>query len=451
MRDVLVIAVVLGSIPFIFYRPYIGVLVYVWLSVMNPHQLAWGFAHDFQFAFIIAVVTLTSALFSPSLRRPPFSALSVLLVLFIVWTGITTMYALFPSESLDKWITLVKTFVMAFLIPMLFRTKEELRKLIWVVVVSIAYFGVKGGSWILLTGGADRVWGPPTSYIEDNNALAIAIVMIIPLMRYLQITSPHKYVRLGLVVTMLLCGVAVLGTYSRGALLAASAMVSVLWWKGGRKALFTVLAAVAIILALSYMPENWYKRMDTILNYEVDDSATARLNVWVTMFNLAKDRPVLGGGFEVAKQEVFDRYSPSTKFPPQVAHSIYFQALGEHGFVGLALYLLLYLTFWRNASALARSGKDEPDLAWARHLGRMMQVSAAGFLVGGAFLSLVNFDVPYYLMGVMMVAVALMKSESRSTASPEPSLQTLPQARGLSDDLTAGRLPGTTSVKYDAK
>jgi putative inorganic carbon (hco3(-)) transporter len=424
MRDILLAAIVLGSIPFILRKPYLGVLMYVWLSVMNPHRLTWGFAYDFSFAAVIAVVTLVSALLSKDLKRPPLNSLTVALFLFVVWTGVTTGFALYPAESYGRWTTMVKTQIMVFLIPMLFHRKDHLRQLIWVIVLSVAYYGTKGGVFILVTGGENRVWGPAGSYIEDNNALAVAVIMIIPLMRYLQLTTIHRSVRWGLTVMMLMCGVAVLGSYSRGALLAASAMVAFLWWKTRQKLSLLLLAVVAIPMALYFMPERWYERMDTIATYEQDSSARMRLNSWGAMFNIAKDRPIVGGGFEIATKEVFDKYSPDPSFPPQAAHSIYFQAMGEHGFVGLGLFLFLYLMFWRHAGALVRQTRGQPDFAWAHDFGLMIQVSLIGFAVGGAFLSLVNFDVPYYLIGAMVVARALVDQELRAVVTA-PTLTNL--------------------------
>jgi probable O-glycosylation ligase (exosortase A-associated) len=411
VRDLIITAVIFGSLPFILWRPQIGVLMWVWISVMNPHRLAWGFAYNMNFVEIVALVTIASAILSKDIRRPPLCLITIAQVGFVVWVGVTTVYALHPPQAFELWKTLMKTQLLALLIPMLFHRKEDLRNLLWVIVLSIGFFGAKGGAWILMTGGGNRVWGPLQSYIADNNAIAAAIVMTIPLMRYLQVTTPHRAVRWALVLMMVLCGIAVLGTYSRGAFLAVWAMLLFLWWKSRQKLAFLVVAAIVIPFALSVMPEQWYSRMETIKEYQLDTSANMRLNSWATMLNLAKDRPLVGGGLEVATPEVYARYSPDFRFPPQVAHSIYFQALGEHGFVGLGLYLLFLYAIWRTASSIIRSTAGRADMAWARELSLMMHVSLVGFGVGGAFLSLVNFDVPYYLAGLMAAVLTLVKRQ----------------------------------------
>ena len=421
MRDLLICAIVFGSLPFILWRPQIGVMVWVWLSVMNPHRLAHGFSYDFGFVALVAVVTLVGSVFSRDLARPRFTLPILALLLFGTWTAVTTSQALHPQPALVMWTTLMKTLLLAFLIPVLFHRAQDLRRLLWVLVLSLAFYGVKGGLWILLTGGVDRVWGPPDSYVADNNSIAVALVMTIPLMYYLQITTPHRSVRYGLAAAMLLCGVAVLGTYSRGALLAVSAMMAFLWWKGRHKFPVLALAAVVLPLVLSLMPEKWYERMATIAEYHQERSAAQRLNAWATMWNLAGDRPVVGGGFVVDTAEVYARYSPDQSFKPHVAHSIYFQALGEHGFVGLGLYIFVLAAFWIAAAQAARIAASRSELSWVRDQSLAMQVSLIGFAVGGAFLSLVNFDVPYYLIGVVAATLQLVKRQSASASPRVPT------------------------------
>ena len=119
MRDLLLTAIIFGSIPFILHRPHLGVLMYIWLSVMNPHRLTWTFAHDFGFAAIIAIVTLIGALFTKDRKPIPVNALSLTLVALVAWTSVTTMFALFPLESYEKWIVLMKTQLMALMMTVM--------------------------------------------------------------------------------------------------------------------------------------------------------------------------------------------------------------------------------------------------------------------------------------------------------------------------------------------
>ena len=165
------------------------------------------------------------------------------------------------------------------------------------------------------------------------------------------------------------------------------------------------------------MPERWAERMDTIGAYEEDGSAQGRFNAWAMAFNLAKDRPFLGGGFEITKRELFDRYAPDVEDVTRAAHSIYFQALGEHGFFGLGLYLLLGFLTWQTGTWIIRNTRGLSEYQWAFSLASMIQVSLIGFAIGGTFLSLLYFDVPYYLMVAMMVTHSIVKKELKEKAA----------------------------------
>src|SRR5687767_5808071 len=109
MRDLVLAVMVFGSLPFILRRPQIGVVMWVWLSVMNPHRLTWSFAYDLPFAAWVAAATLVGALVSKDLKPPPANVLVVVIALFALWTGITTLFAFYPGESFEKWTTLMKT------------------------------------------------------------------------------------------------------------------------------------------------------------------------------------------------------------------------------------------------------------------------------------------------------------------------------------------------------
>jgi probable O-glycosylation ligase (exosortase A-associated) len=350
------------------------------------------------------------------------NGLTIALLMFFAWTGITTIFAFHPAESYETWLKLAKTMLMAFLIPIVIYRKEHVRLLLWVLLLSLAYYGFKGGIFVLLTRGAEKVYGPEGSTITDNNALAVALVMLIPLLRYLQLTSRAAAVRWGLAGIMIASGIAVIGSYSRGAFVAIGAMVVFFCWKTKRKLQVLFVLALAVPMVLSMMPERWHSRMDTISNYQQDGSAQMRLNSWGTAINIANDRPLVGSGFEMASPLVYRLYAPDPSFPPQVAHSIYFQAIGEHGWVGFALYIWLYYTFWRYAKALSKATRNRPDLEWAYHFGLMTQVTLVGFAAGGAFLSLIVFDVPYYLIMAMVVMRRLVAEELNMSGPREEAV-----------------------------
>lgn len=415
MRDILVTLIVFSSLPFIFKRPYIGIMMWVWISVMNPHTQSWGFATTFPFAAIIGGVTLVSLVFTKESKEFPFTPATRTLIAFVLWMNVTSVFALEPEGTYEQWNKVMKIMLMTFVTLMLIKTKHHIQLLVLVVALSLAYYGIKGGIFTIKGGGDNRVLGPTGTFIEGNNEIALALIMTIPLLYYFQAISRNKWVRHGLTAAMVLCAAAALGTHSRGALVAISAMSVFLWFKSRQKAGLALLMIVAAPLLLSLMPEKWSERMSTITDYEEDGSVQGRFNAWWMAYNLALDRPILGGGFNIITQELFYIYAPKPNL--HAAHSIYFQALGEHGFVGLGLYLLLGLLTWKTGTWIVRNTKKLEEYRWAYDLASMIQVCLIGFATGGAFLSLIYFDVPYYLLAAMVATRVLVEKELKEKAA----------------------------------
>ena len=400
MRDLLLLGILISALPFAVMYTWVGVLLWNWISLMNPHKLAFGFAFNAPFAAVAAGAALLSLFVGRDKLRMPTDPPVIVLFLFVAWMCITTALAFDPAGSVDQLNKVLKIQLMMGVAFAAIQSRKHIELFIWVAVLSIGYFGFKGGIFTVITGGTARVWGPPGGFIEGNNELAVALVMTIPFMNYLRLVSRGTALRFGLLMLMLLSTIAALGTQSRGALLAISAMAVVLWVRSTKKFQNGILLVAVAVGLVAFMPSSWEERMSTIQTYEQDGSATERLEAWKMCFNLANDRPI-GGGFEIYNWQTYAKYNPNSPLP-QAAHSIYFSVLGEHGWVGLALYLSLGVLTYRVASRIRRDTKQLPQGAWAHDLAGMCQVSLIGFAVGGAFLSLAYFDFAYNIIVVVV-------------------------------------------------
>lgn len=410
MRDIAVTLAVFGSLPFIFKRPWIGILVWTWLGFMNPHRMAWGFATSLPFAHIVAVVTLVSMLMKRDEKKTiPWERETVVLAFFVVWMLITTFFAVYPTLAWVQFEKVVKIQLMIFVAMMLINTPERLKYLVWTIALSLSFYGVKGGIFTIAHGGVHRVQGPPNTFIGGNNEIGLALAMTVPLLYFLGRSLNHHWLRLGAYTAMVLTAVAAIGTQSRGALLGMAAMALVFWWKAKNKFVITLLGGLSVLLIVQIMPEAWYARMNTIKDYEEDGSAMGRINAWAMAFNLASSR-FLGGGFETFRPEMFRIYAPN---PRQVhdVHSIYFEVLGEHGFVGLFFFLLLVIFSWLSASAIKKAIKNVPGQEMMVDMVSMVQVSLVAYLAAGAFLGMAYFDYFYNLVLILVVAKATLRRQ----------------------------------------
>lgn len=420
MRDIALTLVILALLPAVFKRPYIGMLLWAWISVMNPHRLTYGFAYSFPWAALVAGVTFLAMLMSKEPKSLPASSPAKIMIGFAAWMMVTTATAFYPEASLVMLEKVLKILLMTVVTIMLVRTKEQVNMLVYVLAGSLAFYGVKGGIFTIRSGGGERVWGPPGSFIEGNNEVALALIVLIPVLYYILQRLEGKWIRLAMLGTMFLCALASLGSYSRGALIALAAMVVVLWLRSPRKVVAGIVMAIVIPAAVAFMPGQWTERMDTIQTYDQDSSAMGRINAWVMTYNLALDHPLTGGGFVIYDAATFAMYAPD---PTDIhaAHSIYFQVLGEHGFVGLALFLSLAFATWRRASWIRRMAKKREDLKWAADLASMIQVSLIGFGVGGAFLSLAYFDLPYYLVAIIVIVDRIVQEAVLGKGAATPA------------------------------
>jgi len=420
MRDLLVAFIVFGSLPFILKRPFWGIVLLAGLGYLNPHRLCYGFMYNMPVVQIVALTTLIGMLLSKEAKRMVWSREVWVLLIFVFWMGLTTTQAFFFNAAALQYEKIVKIQILTFMTLVMLTSRDRVHVFIWAIVVSLGFYGVKGGIFTILTGGAHRVQGPLGTFIGGNNEMALALVMTIPLMRYLHLQEQNRHIRAGLVAAMVLTVIAAVGTQSRGALVALVITGSIFWWKSRSKFMTGTLIVASAVIALSIMPAEWFARMDTIKTYEEDRSAMGRIIAWKVALNIANDR-IFGGGFETWGPSVFYRYG-SVGQESRDVHSIYFEVLGEHGWIGFILFAMLLGFTWLKCGKIIQAARKRPDLLWARDLAAMIQVSLVAYMSAGAFLGLAYFDYIYHLVAVVVVVhqLATVQTSKAPVAAVPP-------------------------------
>ncbi len=413
MRTLVLVAVCYSLIAVALTAPYVGALVWTWVSIMNPQRLVWA-AEGWRFSELSAIVTLVSWLVSREPKRIHFDTTMILVTLLVIWITVCTITSLAQAYSWSWWDLHIRNFALFFPIIIIMNNRTRIHALVWIIVLSVGYYGVKGGGFTLLTGGGDQVLGPEQSAIEDRNHLAVALCLILPLMNYLREHSAQRLVRIGLVGAMGLTIVAVIGTYSRGGLLALGTLLFIMWLRSKNKLVSLIMMAVVVVPALSLMPQEYYDRMNTISEADQDTSFRGRLDAWEFAWNAALDRPLFGAGMAATEvAEVFQTYLPGRQ--QRAAHSIYFQVLGDAGFPGLMLMLAIYAAGFLNSAMIMQKTRRIAHLRWAHDLALMTQIGMFAFMVGGAALSLAYFVVPYLLVAVLANTKRIVSSDLMET------------------------------------
>ena len=422
IRDLLITLSILSVLPVCLFRPWVGVLMWSWLAYMNPHRLTWGFAHDLPFSQLVAVVTLVGFLFSGS--RKPFLWTRETLVLgaLWVWFAVTSAGAFYPDEAWKKFADMSKVLLMAVLVIPLFQDRQKLRIILLVIAASLGFYGVKGGLFALGTGGEFMVLGPPQTFFEANTEVALVLNMALPMLFYLAKEETRRWLRLTLYGAFGLTLIAVPFTYSRGGLLGLLVVLVILFVKARRRMMLVPVMAVGAIAFLLLAPPQWLSRMQTLENVQADGSANLRFMSWQVALGIAQDNPIFGGGFKVfVHRATYDIYMP--EYPRAFghdAHSIYFNLLGEHGWVGLGLFLTFVVMVLLKLYQIRRLAGTRPEIAWAGNYAHMLQASIATYLVNGATLSAAYFDLAYQLMilAPVIYAVAMQQLATETTESP---------------------------------
>ena len=412
LRDVVFTVLLLGLVPVSFRRPWVGVLAWSWIAYMAPHQLTWGFGRVLPVAMLIGGATLAGFLLTKDRKPVPRVTGTVLLTALAAHFTLTTLLAYNPALAAGKLDWVLKSMLMTFVTMALFQDRARLRALYLVIALSLGFYGLKGGLWVLRTGGGEVVQGPGATFFADNNTLGLALCMVLPLLLYLSREEPRRWLKLLLRATFALTIIAVLFTYSRGAFLGLSVILGILIWRSPWRLRFAGAIVVAALVAAPFLPERLWLRIGSITDQESaetrDQSSAGRLEAWSVAWNLALSQPLTGAGFRAFHNpEIWDRYHPGLYVKVRDAHSLYFEVLGEHGFLGFALYMALLLNTLVHLRRIRKRWRDDPEHGYLSRYAEMTQLSLYPFLVAGAFLTVAYFDLYQHLIGTSIVLQAL--------------------------------------------
>ena len=416
MRDVLVLAIILGSIPICFMRPFFGAMMWVWVAYFNPHRFTFGMAYNFPVSTVIAIPTLLGILFFRKVNRGIFVRETVMLLVFWAWIIITyinaTQVPLFADHVEDAQLQLVrvcKVLLMTIVLILVVTSKKQLDTLFLVTAFSFGALAIKGSLFGYSTAGGFRVYGPPDSFVYDNNDLGLALNMTLPVMYFMtrEVESPR--VRKLLWVSFYCSILAIILTYSRGALLGLSVVLGAIALKSKHKLLAGALLAVFAVLILTFAPAAWMNRMGNFAHGELDESAEGRLHAWEFAWVFASQYPIMGGGFETFTPQLEARFTPQYTFAGP--HSIYFQTLGEQGFVGLAIFLLVLGGTFFGLWSMRRRVRGQPAFTWIVNYSNMLEICLLGYVVSGAFLPRAYFDLWFQLVASAALLKILYRKE----------------------------------------
>lgn len=407
VRDIGLIILYLAAVPWSFLDPFVGVLFWAWISYFNPQDFTWGLASRIPIGYLVAIPTLIGLPFTKLKQLPPLTIQTGLLAALWLWFCLTSVNVFISPElkhhsvdTLDSLRLFTKMMLMLLVALVLITDFKRFRWWYLVTAGSFALFALKIAVWGVATGGQYRAYGPRNSMIYDNNDFGLAMNMVLPMFVGIARTEQSRVLRWCFWAAVPTGILAVILTYSRGALLGLVAALLALVMKSKRRWLALVAAVVLGFGVFAVAPGKWIERMQTLRNTKEDQSAQARFHSWRFSYRLFRDHPILGGGFNTFTPELYAHYNLLAD-RVQGPHSIYFEVLAEQGLPGFALFLTLGASCWWSCRNLARTfmrHAESGGLAECVNMAEyanMLRLSIIPFFVSGAFLGLAYFDLYY--------------------------------------------------------
>jgi probable O-glycosylation ligase (exosortase A-associated) len=405
MRDLVVFLVVMLTLPSSFRRPFLGLLVFSWLAYMRPQDLCWGFARTMRLSFFVGLAMIVGWWANEAGRRrfTRWDMRTRSIVLLAALVSVSYLLAPVHDEYTNRYyFEYLKIIAVALFTVGQVDSRQRLRAILWTIALSLGFFGVKGGLFGVLTGGAQIMRGPG-GMLEDNNDFALALVMNVPLLWYLGMSERGiPLLRKATQVAVVLTVVTIVLTHSRGGFLSLCATALWIAWRSGK-----LVRASLVLLSLALLfpvvaPQHVLDRLSSIGD-KGESSINARYIAWQTAGKMIEGNPVFGVGMRNF-QTSFREYSvvpPSEGSPTYVAHNSYLQIWAESGTLAFVVYLALLASVFVACRKVFRIGRSRPDMAWAADYARMMEATTVGFVVGAFFLNRGHFDLIYHWLALV--------------------------------------------------
>ncbi|MBO9498170.1 MAG: O-antigen ligase family protein [Novosphingobium sp.] len=428
MLDAFLFLFVMGLLVLGLRRPFIWVLAYLYIDIVAPQKIGWTLMRILPVSLIAFIAAFAGWALADSKQGSRFTFRQGLMLVLLAYCAMTTLKADFPQEALEKWDWVWKALVFAIFLPLTLRTRLRIEAAALAMTLSAAAIIISGGIKTAAGGGG---YGVLYFFVNDNTGLyesstisciAIAIIpLIVWLARFGTVFPPDWRVRLFAAALIFACLLIPVGTEARTGLICIGLLGVLLLRTVKRRGLYIALGAFALFAAIPFLPSSFTARMGTIETHDSDESASTRVAVWQWTLHYVKDHP-FGGGFNAYLQNSFTYNKPVTvdmgggitetqiqnvTDKARAYHSAYFEMLGEQGYAGFALWLLLHVTgLWqmeklrrryiKRAKTDKRAGVSRPEDAWKGPLADALQQAQLIYLVGALFVG-IAFQ-PFVLM-----------------------------------------------------
>ena len=408
MRDLAFVGFLAALLAIGLKRPFLFVMAYAYVDIVAPQRLSFLLLNSIPVSQIMAALALASWFFIDDKRHFAVTPRQWLMLFLLGYCALTTFHADVPDEAWLKWDWAWKALAFGIFLPLTLRTKLRIETCLLFMTLSAGAIIIVGGIKTALSGGG---YGALNLMVDNNSGLyegsiistfAIALIPIILWFARFGTIFPSDWrVKAFCGALVFACLLIPVGTEARTGLVCIGVLAILTLRDVKKRLLYIAGAGLLGLAAIPFLPSSFTNRMETIQGYQADESANTRLAVWGWTLEYVQTRP-FGGGFEayrqnrIAVQTVDQRSAGDVQLvTTQVQadegrawHSAYFEMLGEQGYPGLLLFLLIHGLGLVRMEVLRRRYRDrDGEHAWIAPLATALQHFQIVYLVGALFVA----------------------------------------------------------------
>ncbi|HYI64038.1 MAG TPA: putative O-glycosylation ligase, exosortase A system-associated [Allosphingosinicella sp.] len=423
MRDLALLGFLAALLVFGMKRPFLFVLAYIYVDTVSPHRLSYFLLNTVPLSMIVAFLALAGWLIADRKDGFTITVRQGLIFILLAYAGATTTMADFPLDAAEKWDWAWKALAFAIFLPFTLRTRLRIEAVLLFLTLSAAAIIIVGGIKTVLAGGGYGVLNlmvDNNSGLYESSTISTVAIGLIPLIvwfaRFGTIFPPDWRVKLFCAGLVFACLLIPIGTEARTGLVCIGALGILMLRDVKRRFLYMGAAALLGLAAIPFLPSSFTSRMETIQGFQGDQSAGTRLAVWAWTWDYARAHP-FGGGFGAYRSNRIQVQTVSAKTSGEVQivtaqteadearayHSSYFEMLGEQGFPGLALFLLIHgITLVRMEMIRRRYRRAAGEDAWIAPLATALQHFQLLYLVGSVFVGIAYQSFAWLILGAQI-------------------------------------------------
>ncbi len=344
------------------------------------------------------------------------------LLVFIIAIPLSILWADNRQRSVNTFNNALGYFFLFLMIVRIVTTEKRVLGMFVTLILCHLYLVMMNPQ--IITDASIRHYVKGAPFMGDGNDYSLSICLLVPAAIHMALISKSKFKQGLWWLAFMLLILAIVGTQSRGASLGIIAVFGYMWLRSSRKALSMVAIGFVALIALMFAPSVYFDRMSTITAYQDESSAQSRIEAWKAATRMALKNPVGVGAGNFPNNFPIYR-GPNAPVRWMTAHSMYFLMLGEFGFPGLVLLLVLMLGNIRLHARMRRALELKGETPESTHQIRtlfMLSACFIGFIVSAAFLSVLYYPHIFVLIGIAVAYRGVVINQSGISLAPEKKM-----------------------------